>query len=62
MLEKVLDYITVKIFGKYTLTGFDNGKTKNAEIMKDKYVLDSVFLDSEMAKSQLNVAARNQLV
>lgn len=50
-MQKLLDYIYVAIFGKYTLNGFVENETRKE---KYEYVLDSVFPDEETLQAALS--------
>lgn len=49
-MQKLLDYIYVAIFGKYTLEGFVSAKTDS---IKYNYIFDSVFPNDEVMKIAL---------
>lgn len=50
-MQRILDYIYVIIFGRYTLDGFAPKNTKNK---KYNYIFDSVFPDEETMKIALS--------
>lgn len=57
MLDRILNFIILKIFGKYSLTGF--GEKDKERICRDKYIFDSIFPNDEIAKCQLKIIEDN---
>lgn len=55
-MQKLLDYIYVAIFGKYTLNGFVDNETRKE---KHEYILDSVFPDEETLQAALSPSIQN---
>lgn len=53
-MQKVLDYIYVMIFGKYTLNGFILRQT---ESKKYNYIFDSVFPDDKTMNIALSIVS-----
>ncbi len=49
-MQKLIDYIYIVLFGKYTLDGFAHKKSSSK---KYEYILDSVFPDEETMKIAL---------
>lgn len=50
-MQKLLDFIYVVFFGKYTLEGF---VSENKEQIKYKYIFDSVFPNEEVMEIALS--------
>lgn len=50
-MQKLLDYIYVVLFGKYTLKGFVSEKTDS---IKYNYIFDSVFPNDEIMEIALS--------
>ncbi len=50
-MQKLLDFIYIAFFGKYTLKGF---KSESKESIKYHYIFDSVFPNEEVMKIALS--------
>lgn len=50
-MQKLLDFVYIKLFGKYTLDGFAKNKIDSH---KYKYVFDSVFPNEEIMNIALS--------
>lgn len=63
MLDKILDFIILKIFGKYSLSGFEKSEKEIQRVHKDKYIFESIFPDDEIAKCQLEIIEnKNEII
>lgn len=57
-MQKILDFVYITFFGKYTLDGFVIDKT---ELPKYNYVFDSVFPNDEIMKIALSPPSSTML-
>lgn len=58
-MQKLVDFIYVTFFGKYTLDGFASQKTIST---KRNYVFDSVFPNEEIMKIALSTPKHSSFV